>query len=538
MTALDTPDSALTLPLLLQLYDQCNLGIILLGPDRKVIIWNKWLEDASETSRDDVLGKRLNDVFPQLNNPRLSTAIDDSYAYQHSAILSPRLHANVFPLDSLRSTPDRGNKMGQMVVISSLKTTTKEHFCLIQITDVTSALSREDQLREQAQSLSLSVDERVKELAALYSLSDILKRSELSIEDTLSEAIKVFRPAWQYPEITCARITFQEFEFATKNFKETPWKLACDITVQGNKAGTVEVFYLMETPQMDEGPFLLEERNLINAASVSIGEYVERTQAKEQLLQSQKMEVVGQLTGGIAHDFNNMLMVMMGNTEMLQENVHKDPDSDKYIEALRKAIHRATSLTDRLLSFSRRQMLSPHAVNVNEVLGDLTVILQQTLGTAIAINIASTDDLWQVIIDDSQLEHALLNLAINARYAMPHGGTLSIEVANASLDDTFAHQRDGVTPGDYVKISVSDTGHGMPPEVLEKVFEPFFSTKEVGEGSGLGLSMVYGFVKQSGGHISIDSEVGHGTAVVLYLPRVRTSPVEAAPDAEIIHNTE
>jgi PAS domain S-box-containing protein len=252
----------------------------------------------------------------------------------------------------------------------------------------------------------------------------------------------------------------------------------------------------------------------------SITDLTELKVLETQLRQSQKMEAVGQLTGGIAHDFNNLLAVMLGNTEMLGDSID-DEKAKHNIEALIKAVGRAESLTNRLLAFSRQQTLSPVAAYVTDLIGGLEDMLRRTLGETVDLRVEAGLDLWPATIDPHQFENALVNLAVNARDAMPQGGRLTVEIANVTLDETHAAQYEEVTPGDYVMVAVSDTGAGMPPEVLEKVFEPFFTTKEVGEGSGLGLSMVYGFVKQSNGHVTIDSEAGHGTKVELYMPRSR-----------------
>lgn len=266
-------------------------------------------------------------------------------------------------------------------------------------------------------------------------------------------------------------------------------------------------------------------------------EIAERKRVEEHLLRSQRMEAVGQLTGGIAHDFNNMLAVMLGNVEILELMVKQDPAAQKKINILFKTIDRAASLTHRLLAFSRRQPLTSRQTNIKALIADLEEMLHRTLGETITLNIKVSADLWRAMIDGAQLDHALLNLALNAKDAMPQGGYLTIEAVNTTLDEAYARQQEEVTPGDYIKISVSDSGQGITPEVLEKVFEPFYTTKGVGEGSGLGLSMVYGFVKQSGGHTTIYSEVGHGTTVKLYLPQssastaietVNTEPLEFA----------
>ncbi len=242
-------------------------------------------------------------------------------------------------------------------------------------------------------------------------------------------------------------------------------------------------------------------------------------EAEESLRKAQKMEAVGQLTGGIAHDFNNLLAVMIGNADIIMEKAGDHGDLRDSIEAIVRAVERGSSLTNRLLAFSRQQALLPLAANVADLIGDLEEMFRRTLGETIDLKFAGAADLWPALIDAHQFENAIVNLAINARDAMPNGGVLTIEAANAKLDDEYVKQQEEVTPGDYVMVAVSDTGTGMAPDVLEKAFDPFFTTKDVGEGSGLGLSMVYGFAKQSKGHVTIYSEVGHGTSIKLYLPR-------------------
>ena len=253
---------------------------------------------------------------------------------------------------------------------------------------------------------------------------------------------------------------------------------------------------------------------------------VEREQAEalarseEALRQSQKMEAVGQLTGGLAHDFNNLLTAVMGGLELLQHRLAagRYDELERYVDMARIGAERAAALTQRLLAFSRRQTLAPTAVDVDALIGGMRDIIDRSIGPAIEVNVAGDQDLWPVLVDASQLENALLNLCINARDAMPGGGTIIIETANKTLDDRAAALQD-LSPGEYVLLCVSDTGTGMTPDVIERVFDPFFTTKPIGQGTGLGLSMIYGFVRQSGGQVRIYSEVGLGTTMRLYLPR-------------------
>ena len=243
-----------------------------------------------------------------------------------------------------------------------------------------------------------------------------------------------------------------------------------------------------------------------------------RKKTEEQLVQAQKMETVGQLSGGIAHDFNNLLTVIIGNSEFLAEELEAQPDLQQLAEDIGKAGERGAELTQRLLAFSRRQMLSPIEFDCNDLLDSMHKLLRRTMREDIEIKVDFDAEIPLAFADPAQLEPVILNLALNAQDAMVDGGRLTITTAGASLDEEYQALHPEVRPGEYVVIAVTDTGEGMPKQVLDRVFEPFFTTKEVGKGNGLGLSMVYGFAKQSNGHVSIDSEPGLGTTVRMYLP--------------------
>ena len=233
------------------------------------------------------------------------------------------------------------------------------------------------------------------------------------------------------------------------------------------------------------------------------------------------MDAIGQLTGGIAHDFNNLMMVVLGNLETAQRNAREtdNPNLQRALKNAMRGAQRASSLTQRLLAFSRRASLNPKPLDINKFLVGAVDFMNRALGETVEIETAGCAGLWTVEVDADQLEVALLNLAINARDAMPSGGKLTVEAANAILDREYCKMNLEVNPGQYVMLSVSDTGCGMNQETVSRAFEPFFTTKEIGHGTGLGLSQVYGFVKQSGGHIRIYSEIGQGTTVKIYLPR-------------------
>jgi signal transduction histidine kinase/ActR/RegA family two-component response regulator len=284
-------------------------------------------------------------------------------------------------------------------------------------------------------------------------------------------------------------------------------------------------------------------RGLVARTTELQEESARRLEAEETLRQAQKMEAVGQLTGGIAHDFNNLLTIVIGNLDSMKRRLAKTDDATsasdlaaslvKPLEGALRGAGSAAQLTLRLLAFSRRQALEPARVDLNQLVADMLDMLRRSLGEQINIETVLSAGLWPSFADPHQLENVLLNLALNARAAMPNGGCLTIETANTFLDGTYAGQFGDVDEGQYVLLSVTDTGTGIAKDIIDRVFEPFFTTKAVGEGSGLGLPMVHGIVKQSGGHIRIYSEEGHGTTVKVYLPRLSaTDEVSAVPTAK------
>jgi len=270
-----------------------------------------------------------------------------------------------------------------------------------------------------------------------------------------------------------------------------------------------------------------DDGHLIGFAKVT-RDLTEKRVIEEQLRQSQKMEAVGQLTGGLAHDFNNLLAAIGGSLEMMQVRMAqgRTAEFERYFLAAQSAVKRASALTHRLLAFSRRQTLDPKPTNANRLIAGLEELVRRTVGPGIAVEVVGAAGLWPTLVDPNQLENAILNLCINARDAMPNGGQLTIETANKWIDERAARTHD-LPAGQYVSICVTDTGTGMTPEVAAKAFDPFFTTKPLGEGTGLGLSMIYGFARQSGGQVRIYSEVGEGTTMCIYLPRhADDAPVE------------
>ena len=254
-----------------------------------------------------------------------------------------------------------------------------------------------------------------------------------------------------------------------------------------------------------------------------IEDVTDRRHTEERLRQSQRVAATGELSGGLAHDFNNLLSIILGNADLVIEKLSKYPDAEKDCERLMESIvaaaERGAAVTHRLLAFSRKQPLEPEILDLNSVLSQMNQLMRHSLAENIEIEMVQHAGLWRCEIDRSQVENVLVNLAVNARDAMPDSGSLTIETANVVLDEEYVIGRDDLISGQYVMLAVTDSGVGMSEEVINHAIEPFYTTKEVGQGSGLGLSMVYGFVKQSGGHLSIYSEIGEGSTVKLYLPR-------------------
>jgi signal transduction histidine kinase len=270
------------------------------------------------------------------------------------------------------------------------------------------------------------------------------------------------------------------------------------------------------------------EPGRLGRLAVTARDITEQKALEEQLRQAQKMEAVGQLTGGIAHDFNNLLQGITGSLDRVQHRIAqgRPHDADRFLKAAVDAANRAASLTHRLLAFSRRQTLDTRTADLNRLIGDMEDLIRRTMGPAVSVEVVGAAGLWPVRVDVSQLENSLLNLCINARDAMPFGGNLTIETANNWMDGRAAKERD-LPEGQYVSLCVTDTGTGMEQSVIERAFDPFFTTKPLGQGTGLGLSMIYGFVRQSGGQVRVYSEVGKGTTMCLYFPR-HLGSIEAA----------
>jgi PAS domain S-box-containing protein len=393
------------------------------------------------------------------------------------------------------------------------------------IYDITDAKNAEAELRTLAQTLEERVEERTKERDRIWN-----RAKDLFFVASRDGAYQAINPAWT------AVLGYTEAELLGRR--------DASLIHPDDEAAVADLGrrLLAGNAVLDEDSRVRAKDGSyrwINWTIVPEGEFfygmgrdtTDRRQLEDQLRQSQKMEAVGQLTGGLAHDFNNMLTGVMGGLDMARRRMAqgRPEDAARYMDAATTAAERAAALTHRLLAFSRRQTLDPQRVEINGLVSSMADMLGRTLGEHISLDLSLASDLWPTRTDPNQLENAILNLAINARDAMPDGGRLSIATENVALDRARPMGPERIEPGDYVVVAVGDTGVGMTSDVIAQAFDPFFTTKPIGQGTGLGLSMVYGFVRQSGGHVEIVSEPGVGTTIHLYLPRQMSAAETPSP---------
>lgn len=375
--------------------------------------------------------------------------------------------------------------------------------------------------------------ERIKELDCLYSILTVCSNPNISMEEIFQSVAEFIPPAWQFPDITCSRIIIDGNQYKTGNFKETKWKQSGKIIVSDEQVGTIEVCYLEERPQMDEGPFLKEEKDLIIVIVDLIGRIIERKNAEDnnkklesQLQQAQKMESVGRLAGGVAHDFNNALSVIISTTELALDDVDPTGQLHEDLNEIFMAGKRAADITRQLLAFARKQTIAPKILDLNESVKSMLKMLRRLIGEDIDLIWMPGKTLWSVKMDPSQIDQILANLCVNARDAIEGVGKLTIELRNVTFTEDYSADYEGFVQGEFVQLTVSDNGCGMNKEILSKIFEPFFTTKDVDKGTGLGLAMVYGIVKQNNGFINVYSEPDKGTSIKIYLTKHEDKAVE------------
>ncbi|WP_195838248.1 CHASE3 domain-containing protein [Methylocystis rosea] len=352
---------------------------------------------------------------------------------------------------------------------------------------------------------------------------------------TLADRLKVGKRLMDEARGIIAEMLADEERLLTTRNAEMRWTVT---STQIGVAGALLSAALLGWATLKDRQRQVAELQTANVAlRIALKQAAEQSERRErvesQLRQAQKMQAVGQLTGGLAHDFNNMLAVIVGCLNLLKRKMARgEIDKDSLIDKAMECVDRAAALTHRLLAFSRQQPLAPQTVDANKLVGGMAEMIRRTLGESISVETVLASGVWRIHVDPNQLESAILNLAVNARDAMNDEGKVTIETSNAYIDDNYAREHAEVKEGQYVLVAVSDSGAGMPPEIIAQAFEPFFTTKGPGKGTGLGLSQVFGFVKQSGGHIKIYSEIGQGTTVKIYLPRFVGEGEVAGPRRE------
>jgi len=379
----------------------------------------------------------------------------------------------------------------------------------VAIRDITERKQAEEALRE-----------RMKELRCLYSVTEIIEKSDTT-EEILQKTADIMPSGLNYPEIACVRITREDQEFKTENFQETEWKISTDIIVGDKTIGVMEVRYLEEMPDRDEGPFLKEERELISAVAERLGSTIERKGMESQLIQSQKMESIGNLAGGIAHDFNNILSSVIGFTELSLDEVEKGTQIEDNLQEVYTAGKRAKDLVNQILAFARQSEKELKPIPVDTIATEVLKFIRSSIPTTIEIrqNIES-DSL--IMGNATQIHQILMNLFTNAAHAMEDkGGILEFSLKDIMMDSGVNRGKRELTPGNYIEIRVADTGTGIAPEIIGSIFDPYFTTKGPGEGTGMGLAMVHGIVESYGGKILVDGKQGQGTLFTIYLPATR-----------------
>ena len=373
-------------------------------------------------------------------------------------------------------------------------------------------MAESENLRERDRT-QWALRERVKELTCLYGIAQVSDKPGLTMEEAARRVVDLLPPAWQYPEATAARITLDGTAFCSAVFKEGPHRQTAEIRVEGFLRGAVEVFYTEEEPEADEGPFLKEERSLIDEVAHQVGLMLERRQAEaeksrlqEQLLRADRLATIGQLAAGVAHELNEPLGAILGYSQLQLKSFGLPDHTGHDLERIVKASLHAREIVRKLLLFSRQVPSQKKAVQVNQAVKEVLYLLESRCKKAhVQVILRLAQEPTEVLADPGQLQQVILNLGVNAVQSMPSGGTLR-----------FVTQRDG----GQVLLAVEDTGTGMPPEVLTQVFNPFFTTKDVGQGTGLGLSVVHGIVAAHGGTIHAESSVGKGTRFEVRLPAV------------------
>jgi PAS domain S-box-containing protein len=497
-----------------------DYAIYMIDPEGLVLSWNSGAFRLKGYSADEIIGRHFSEFYTP----------EDRAAGLPARALAIARESGRFHGEGWRVRKD-GTRFWALVVVDAIRDTSGTLLGFAKVTrDITE--------RQQAQNTLLESERRYRRLVEAvvdYAIFQLDPTGNVTTWNAGAQRIKGYRPEeiigrhfseFYTPEDRADSVPARALAQAreTGRYEAESWRVRKD----GSQFFASVVIDRILDDAGELVGFAKVTRDITERHEVE----AKLKAAQEQLAASQKLEAIGQLTGGIAHDFNNLLMIVLGNIETAERHLRSMPQTANLQRVLANAMRgarRAAALTTRLLAFSRRQTLDPKPLNVNNFLTGSVEFLQRALGEQVDIQAVGAAGLWMVEVDANHLESALVNLAINSRDAMPNGGKLTMEAANVFADEEYCKQNPELSPGQYVVICVSDTGLGMSKEILGHAFEPFFTTKELGHGTGLGLSQVYGFVKQSGGHIKIYSEEGHGTTIKIYLPRYTGSDV---PDAE------
>jgi PAS domain S-box-containing protein len=517
-----------------------NGGLVVLDRAGRVVLWNVWMRRASGIREESARGKPLAEIFPKAKLQRLSAAISEALSCGASALITHVLSPSILPLHT-RSR----QALLHDIAVSPVGEASAPDGCVIIITDVTATTRRVRYLRDQqdarydavvasAPDIIITVDEegliQFANPAARARFggrdSTLVGTDAASLFTTQSEWASLWRGAiegtraGQPNELIAAPIggELRYLEASASRWKSGARLFATVILRDVTERRAIVAALRHSESEARNAALALTELNRTLEERVQ-SRTAQLIKAEGALRHSQKMEAIGNLTGSIAHDFNNLLHVISGNLHLLKRDVNGNAAAERRVQVALDGVARSAKLSSQLLAFARRQPLSPKVINLGRFIRDMEDIIRRAVGEGVAVETAIGPGSWNTLVDPGNVENAVLNMAINARDAMDGQGRLTLEVANVLLDSDYAAAHEGVTRGEYVMAAVSDTGTGMSAEVIEQAFEPFFTTKPEGRGTGLGLSMVYGFVRQSGGHIQIQSEVGRGSTIRFYLPR-------------------
>lgn len=513
--------------------DALDTGVILLDEQKRVVLWNEWIAKAARISAEAAVGKNIEVLFPQSRLERLNLAMAAALTNGVPSLLTHSLHQGLFPLKT------RSGRTLIHDVVVNIVTSGAFKQCLVQILDVTVAAEREIVLRERQNARYAAVVDSAPDVILTLDENGIIqlanpaaqKQFGYTSEELIGQPVSILFPNQMLWENTFSTVvsgvsilqpvgvmalrrdgSSTHLEVSISRWRIEGRSFVTAILRDVNERFAAAEAQLRASQELENLNATLEQRVADRTAQLM--------QAEEALRQSAKMEAVGQLTGGIAHDFNNFLQSIIGALDLIQRRIAEGRIGEvwRFLDGAKNSANRAAALTHRLLAFARRQPVDPTPVDMNKLIASMEELVRRSMGEAVTMRIIGGEALWLALCDSNQLENALINLCINARDAMPDGGELTIETANVVLDANEAARWD-LAHGEYVSLCVNDTGIGMPAEVRARAFDPFFTTKPIGQGTGLGLSMVYGFIRQSEGSVQIDSAMGKGTTIQILLPR-------------------